>query len=332
MIFLFDLDDTLYDLEDRFVISFKEMYGYIPKDMSELFLDFRKYNNEKYDDAINGRITMDELTVYRAKKSFAIHNIIIDDEEARRFQKIYLKNKKYIRLNKYIIKILKLLNEKGADIGIITNGPYEDQSKKIQYLGLNKFIEEKNIIISGKEGVHKPDKRIFHIGLSRIIKNRNKHDGNSNEETNYNKDMEANKNIYESSSNDKKVGGGHISSKGCNRKYYRKNNKDLYRKRIVNEFSMRIITSRKWIFFKKKFDKNKYKNENKNLSDKNVDIKNEIFYIGDSFENDILAGYLSGYRTIWLDHRNYENTIGIEFFDYSVRDYKALYDLIKKIV
>ena len=48
-------------------------------------------------------------------------------------------------------------------ISVITNGPKEHQLRKIKSLGLKRWVDEKDIIISSAVGCSKPDKRIFHM-------------------------------------------------------------------------------------------------------------------------------------------------------------------------
>ena len=161
MFFLFDIDDTLYDLEDPFRIAFKDMFGYEPDGIHNIFLDFRKYNNMVYEKAILGEITMEEMCIYRAKNAFKDHGIIIDDQDAIDFQLTYLRDKKFIHLNSFIEKTLKLLSEKKIPIGIISNGPHKEQFEKAHYLGLDRFVKKEHIFISEDVGHHKPDREIF---------------------------------------------------------------------------------------------------------------------------------------------------------------------------
>ncbi len=168
MFFLFDIDDTLYDLEEPFKLAFKEMFCDEVKDIHKVFLDFRKYNNLIYEKAIEGEITMEELCIYRAKNAFKDNGINIDNEKALQFQLIYLKNKKYIRLNPYTEKMLELLYKKKITMGIISNGPHKEQFQKVQYLNLQRFINPKYIFVSEDVGFHKPDPKIFEFACNKM--------------------------------------------------------------------------------------------------------------------------------------------------------------------
>ena len=86
---------------------------------------------------------------------------------------------------------------------IITNGPPENQRKKIDYLGLDKYFSKEQIIVSGEESVAKPNPKLFRIAEERFQINREK-----------------------------------------------------------------------------------------------------VWYIGDSYENDIIGAYQAGWKSIWIDHQN----------------------------
>lgn len=174
--FLFDIDDTLYDLEIPFEIAFVEMFGDNVENLHKIFLDFRKYNNKIYDKALNGEISMEEMCIYRAREAFKDNNIHVSDEDALNFQMIYLKNKNKIYVDKYIEMTLEYLKSKDIPMGIISNGPHKEQFEKVEYLGIEKFIHRNNIIISEDVDYHKPDKQIFEIAKNRISKNPSEED------------------------------------------------------------------------------------------------------------------------------------------------------------
>lgn len=171
MIFIFDIDDTLYDLEVPFRTAFLKVFKYEPDDLHEIFLDFRKYNNLVYEKAILGEITMEELCIYRAVSAFKDHNILIDDEKAEEFQLAYIKDKEHIELDPFVEMVLSMLKEKNIPIGIISNGPHVDQFEKIDFLKADRFIDVKNIFISEDVGAYKPDIKIFDFARKNIIKN-----------------------------------------------------------------------------------------------------------------------------------------------------------------
>ena len=169
MIFIFDIDDTLYDLEDPFRFAFTDMFGYEPENIHNIFLDFRKYNNKVYEKAILGEITMEEMCIYRAKNALGDHGIEIDDKQALLFQLTYLKDKENIRLNPYMEKALNLLKKNNIPMGIISNGPHKEQFQKVNYLGIEKYIDSNNIFISEDVGFHKPKKEIFSIAKRELL-------------------------------------------------------------------------------------------------------------------------------------------------------------------
>ena len=60
---------------------------------------------------------------------------------------------------------LQALRERGKKLGIITNGPTVWQSRKIESMGIAPLFDV--ILISGSEGIEKPDPRIFARALDR---------------------------------------------------------------------------------------------------------------------------------------------------------------------
>lgn len=60
---------------------------------------------------------------------------------------------------------LHILRASGKKLGIVTNGPSEWQRRKIDSLNLTAMVD--TIVVSGEEGVDKPDPRIFALALDR---------------------------------------------------------------------------------------------------------------------------------------------------------------------
>ncbi|MDY4127267.1 HAD family hydrolase [Peptostreptococcus porci] len=243
-VFFFDIDDTLYDLEYPFRLAFKKMYNYLPKNIHQIFLDFRKYNNEIYDKALNGEISMEYLCIYRTKNSFIDNGISIDDKEAMQFHLVYLDQKKHIKLEDHVRMSLDYIISKSSEIGIISNGPHKEQYNKIKYLDMYKYVDKNNIFISEDVGFHKPDSRIF-----------------------------------------------------------------CYAKKHIED---NLILNNKL---------------------QPYDIPNlKYYYIGDSFENDVIGAKISNFGSIWINHRGYDINCEKYKADFEVKTFEEFYLLIKSII
>lgn len=69
------------------------------------------------------------------------------------------------RMTEDTLATLKTLRGRGMKLGIITNGPSVWQRRKIDAVGIAPLFD--TIVISGNEGVEKPDPRIFELATQR---------------------------------------------------------------------------------------------------------------------------------------------------------------------
>jgi len=65
-----------------------------------------------------------------------------------------------------VLSTLSALRERGIALALVTNGRVETQAGKLQRLGLEPFFPVS--LISEREGVRKPDRRIFERALERL--------------------------------------------------------------------------------------------------------------------------------------------------------------------
>ena len=59
-------------------------------------------------------------------------------------------------------------------------------------------------------------------------------------------------------------------------------------------------------------------------------LSKDIHYVGDSFKNDIEGGYNAGWKTVWLNKRNYVVESHIKA-DYCAKNEEELFEIIKNI-
>ena len=159
---VFDVDDTLYEQIVPFENAYKSLFD-MDIDMEKFYLLSRHYSDVKFEASRNGEMTMDEYHIYRIQEAAKDLGVCLSDEQALNMQREYKKNQQKLQMSEITISILELEKENNVKLGIITNGPSEHQWAKVKALGVEKWIDKENIIVSGDYGINKPDVRIFEI-------------------------------------------------------------------------------------------------------------------------------------------------------------------------
>ena len=158
---VFDVDDTLYDMAQPFFDAYQALYGArydLP--VEELFLAFRRHSDNRFVDSQIGKMTMEELYIYRVRMMLRDYDIEVSDAEALEFQRLYMELQYRIQLSPVMTRLLDELRS-CVSIGIITNGESRHQRNKLRSLNVSPWVSEEHIIVSGDLPFRKPDVRIF---------------------------------------------------------------------------------------------------------------------------------------------------------------------------
>ena len=138
---VFDLDDTLYKEIDFLKSAYKEIATSIGNpELIQQMLEWYK-NGDNVFQRLNRAIG---------------RNTPIEE-----YLKIYRNHVPDISLSDGVEDTLNELKCRGIVIGLITDGRSISQRNKIKVLGLERWIEEKNIIISEEFGSNKTDEKNF---------------------------------------------------------------------------------------------------------------------------------------------------------------------------
>ena len=164
---VFDVDDTLYEQIVPFENAYRSLFD-MDIDMEKFYLLSRYYSDVKFKASRNGEMTMDEYHIYRIQEAAKDLGVFLSDEQALNMQKEYKKNQQKLQMSNITISILELAKENNVKLGIITNGPSEHQWSKVKALGVERWIDKENIIVSGDYSINKPDMRIFEIMQERL--------------------------------------------------------------------------------------------------------------------------------------------------------------------
>lgn len=161
---VFDVDDTLYMRSEPYLAAFHEMYGErFDVDDDKLFEASRYWSDEEFYRVNRGEITKKQMYINRGVRTLAEVGIAMSDEEALHFQDLYTEKLDDIHLLPGMRRILEECRRRGLFLGIISNGVSERQRSKTRTLGVEQFIPEDHILITGDIETHKPDPRLFHI-------------------------------------------------------------------------------------------------------------------------------------------------------------------------
>lgn len=145
----FDLDDTFYKEIDYLKSAYREIAEYAAGQCtgcsdSVNILAIKAYNRmlDAYREGLNA---FEELNLFLGLE------LPISD-----YLYIYRNHKPKIALSEDAVRTLDALKAEGVRIGLITDGRSVQQRNKIEALGLGRWIDEKDMVISEKFGSEKP--------------------------------------------------------------------------------------------------------------------------------------------------------------------------------
>jgi putative hydrolase of the HAD superfamily len=155
---LFDLDGTLYDRDEQILrLAHLQFEVFKPE-----------LNGIDRDRFVRRTVELDRHGHARENNLFQVlmEEWGLGDELGRRIETHFRANfHRNLVLPDDTLDTLKILREHGKKLGIITNGPVYWQSRKVDSLGIRDFFDV--VVISGEEGVEKPDPLIFARALAR---------------------------------------------------------------------------------------------------------------------------------------------------------------------
>lgn len=148
---VFDLDDTLYKEIDYLKSGYRKVAELVEK---RFHYDAREVYERLYDCYVKG-----ENSFFCLNETYGLDNPISD------YLNVYRLHQPSITLSDGVEDTLNELKRRGVKLGLITDGRTISQKNKINALGLNRWFDEQNIIISEEFGSEKTDERNFRYFL-----------------------------------------------------------------------------------------------------------------------------------------------------------------------
>ena len=174
----FDLDNTLFSHEQAFERATKDSYHSYCENVGrssklvpyDHFFALFKTNSDQYWQLFEEK-KIDGPTYRRMRFNETMKTLALPygDDLSDRFHAHY-----YRLVDEYSVpfqglkEIMVLLKEQDIKFVIITNGTIDTQYGKVKRLGLDKWIEEENVIVSEEVGIAKPDPDIFRLAEKKL--------------------------------------------------------------------------------------------------------------------------------------------------------------------
>ncbi|HFI2659419.1 HAD family hydrolase [Streptococcus suis] len=165
---IFDVDDTLYDQIQPFERALERHTEVAREQIEPLYLSFRRYADEVFEATAIGKMSLKDSHIYRMKHALADFGYQVSDATALAIQIDYDYFQGQIELSPVFPEIFSWCQAQGIAMGIITNGPYRHQLRKIRTMGLVNWFELEHVLISGQVGITKPNPAIFQLMEERL--------------------------------------------------------------------------------------------------------------------------------------------------------------------
>lgn len=159
---VFDVDDTLYDLaapyREAYAACFAERYD-LPVD--ELFVLSRDKSDIALELLTAGKISAEDHKVLRVQWTLADFGVEVTREEALAFQQAYECAQQHITLYPEAREMLDAVARSGVPHGVISNGDAAHQRAKLMRLGLDRWVDDAHVVLSGDYGANKPSPILY---------------------------------------------------------------------------------------------------------------------------------------------------------------------------
>lgn len=170
---VFDLDNTLFSHEKAFKKAINECFlTYLEKNVSKedhvpyetFFPVFKKKSDDFWNKFEKKEVSGNEYRRLRFNESMKVLDLPYSDKLADEFHTHYYKVvDKYSEAFPGVHELLSYLHKKQVKLAIITNGTIDTQYNKVKKIGVGRWIDEKNIIVSEEVGYAKPAREIFQL-------------------------------------------------------------------------------------------------------------------------------------------------------------------------
>ena len=158
---VFDIDDTLYCRQDMLVQAAETVLGVKVPDWREFISIFYEKSDINMAALESGEISTREINGWRYNETFRILGLPYKQEDGCLSADAYLELQSNMFLSEDMKKVLdRFASDPEIKLAILTAGESKHQWHKVDMLGLDKWFDRANIIVTGDTDYSKPDVRL----------------------------------------------------------------------------------------------------------------------------------------------------------------------------
>lgn len=165
---VFDIDDTLYCRQDMLVKAAETVLGVTVPDWREFIRIFYEKSDINMAALESGEISTHDINGWRYNETFRLLGLPYRATDGGDAADVYLELQSHMELSQEMMKALDAFaSDPGIKLAILTAGESAHQWNKVGMLGLDRWFDRSNIIVTGDTPFSKPD-----IRLCRMIEDR----------------------------------------------------------------------------------------------------------------------------------------------------------------
>ena len=161
---VFDIDDTLYCRQDMLIRAAEIVLGVSIPDWQEFMRIYYETSDVNMQMLESGEVSTHDINGWRYNETFRILGLPYKPEDGGKAADTYLELQTHMQVGEELARILDIISaDPSIKIGILTAGESKHQWNKVDMLGLSRWFDRENIIVSGDTPYMKPDIELFRM-------------------------------------------------------------------------------------------------------------------------------------------------------------------------
>lgn len=161
---VFDIDDTLYCRQVMLIEAAEIILGLKIPDWQEFMRVYYEKSDVNMQMLESGELSTHDINGWRYNETFRILGLPYEIEDGGKAADTYLELQTHMQVSSDMAKVLNAIaSDPSIKIGILTAGESKHQWNKVDMLGLDRWFDRSNIIVSGDTPYMKPDIELFRM-------------------------------------------------------------------------------------------------------------------------------------------------------------------------